>query len=403
MTILERNPSPLLHDQGAGVVAGGDTQAFFDQYDRTRAQTSCKSNRRIYLSRSGSIVHEEAMLQHMTSWDTLYHVLRANFDGVQSAYCDVPETLASDGKTRYAHDRSVTGFQVRQDNGRIDVRWRNSAGDQGTETADLLIGSDGPSSGVRGQLVPSVQRKLAGYCALRGTVPEMQASEEARAVFVNGFTFFHADGLQILAYLIAGENGNTTPGHRLLNFVWYKNFPVESAEFKDLMTDSHGQVHRYTLPPGSMRPEFWDKMKRYASANMPPQFAELVHKTTSPFAQAVTDVITPTNDFHNGKVLLMGDALAGLRPHTVASTSQAAFDAMQIAAWLSGKQTRAQMMRQMVSFARLIQHRGVQMGNRSQLETGVPLDKHIEDRNRASTPRHKEVYPPWTLVGLPEE
>lgn len=31
-TILERNPSPLLQNQGAGIVAGGDTLAFFNKY-----------------------------------------------------------------------------------------------------------------------------------------------------------------------------------------------------------------------------------------------------------------------------------------------------------------------------------------------------------------------------------
>lgn len=36
--ILERSPTKLLHNQGAGVVAGNETQQFFDEY--VRAGTS---------------------------------------------------------------------------------------------------------------------------------------------------------------------------------------------------------------------------------------------------------------------------------------------------------------------------------------------------------------------------
>jgi len=40
-----------------------------------------------------------------------------------------------------------------------------------------------------------------------------------------------------------------------------------------------------------------------------------------------------------GKVLLIGNALAGFRPYTVASTSQAAYDALLLAGLVSGKIT----------------------------------------------------------------
>jgi len=40
-----------------------------------------------------------------------------------------------------------------------------------------------------------------------------------------------------------------------------------------------------------------------------------------------------------GKVLLVGGALAGFRPHTVASTPQAAYDALLLADLVSGKIT----------------------------------------------------------------
>lgn len=31
------------------------------------------------------------MVQKMTSWDLVYNILRANYDGVKSDYCGVPK------------------------------------------------------------------------------------------------------------------------------------------------------------------------------------------------------------------------------------------------------------------------------------------------------------------------
>jgi 2-polyprenyl-6-methoxyphenol hydroxylase-like FAD-dependent oxidoreductase len=87
--------------------------------------------------------------------------------------------------------------------------------------ADLVIGVDGPSSTVRTTFHSEVQRKFVGCCALRGTVREDEASASAKEAFQERFTFFHADGIQILAYLIPGTYGSIKPGERLVNFIWY--------------------------------------------------------------------------------------------------------------------------------------------------------------------------------------
>lgn len=50
------------------------------------------------------------------------------------------------------------------------------------------------------------------------------------------------------------------------------------------------------------------------------QFSKVVMKTKHPFVQLITDVISPSAVFHEGHVILVGDALSGARPHTTAST-----------------------------------------------------------------------------------
>lgn len=132
------------------------------------------------------------------------------------------------------------------------------------------------------------------------------------------------------------------------------------------MTDKDGKRHPITLPVGKMQPQVWDKQKKYASEVLPPQYAEAIGKTQQPFIQAITDVISPNNRFLDGKVLLVGDALAGFRPHTAASTSQAAFDARMLGEWQTGAMDQKDYDRKLMEYAEELQHHGVVLGERSQ-------------------------------------
>lgn len=328
-------------------------------------------------------------------WDLAYYLLRANYDYTKSNYCETPQPLPEEGKAEHQHDRKVTALE-REGEG-VRVFWESSkVAEKGSLLADFVIGADGPSSTVRKLLQSDAHRTYAGYCALRGTVPEGQVSQAAREAFAERFTFFHASGLQILAYLIPGKDGSVEPGQRLVNFVYYTNFPEGSQELEEIMTDKEGHRRHITMPPGMMSSKAWEKQKQIAQARLPPQFAEIVCKTQQPFVQAVTDCISSTNEYMDGKVILVGDALAGFRPHTVASTSQACFDAMILADYVAGKISHQEWKKQTLGFARYIQKRGVDMGTRSQFQE-LPLQEHIHDRNVASTPREKEVYPDWAI------
>lgn len=323
-----------------------------------------------------------------------YSLLRANFDYTATNYCETPSPLPREGRAVHLHDRKVTGLETAED--QVRVSWETSKGEKRSLAADFVIGADGPGSTVRKILQPDVQRTYAGYCALRGTVPEGQVSSAAKEAFCERFTFFHTSGIQILAYLIPGNNGTVEPGQRLVNFVYYTNFLEGSDELEEILTDKNGQRRHITMPPGMMPSAVWEKQKKIAKERLPPQFAEIVCKTQHPFVQAVTDCISPRNEYMDGKAILVGDALAGFRPHTVASTSQACFDSMILADYVAGKISREDWKRQTMGFARYIQKRGVDMGNRSQFKE-LPLEEHIHDRNVASTPREKEVYPDWAV------
>ncbi|KAH6380646.1 hypothetical protein HBI14_241080 [Parastagonospora nodorum] len=182
ITLLERSPTPLLHNQGAGI-CGRDIAA--------------RSASRQYLNKDGKIVHEEAMRQNMTSWNLFYHIFRANVDGVKSDH----------RPSRKRREIIIAQFEI-----------GNS--EKGETEADLLIAADGPSSTIRSLLAPNNQRTYAGYVALRGTLIESEANPQTLATFSERFTFFHGPGVQILAYLILGLNGTLEPSQRLINFVY---------------------------------------------------------------------------------------------------------------------------------------------------------------------------------------
>lgn len=324
--------------------------------------------------------------------------MRANYDGIVSDYCEVPPADHSHGKAVHLHDHNVTDFVLEDDsatsNKRVRIFYKTSKEETGSVLGDILIGADGPGSSIRRKLCPDVQRTYAGYCALRGTVPEHSASPEALEAFSERFAFFHAPGIQILAYLIPGENGTVEPGKRLINFVYYTNFPENSPELEQIMTDKNGVRHNITMPPGLTDPKAWEVRMQLARQNLPAQFAEIVCTTQKPFVQAVTDVLSPNHTFWDDRIVLIGDALAGFRPHTVASTSQAAFDAMVYADYVAGKIGRERWRKETMGFARFVQRRGVDMGTRSQFEK-LPVEELIGDRDRASVPRKEEVYPEW--------
>ncbi|CAD6575723.1 MAG: hypothetical protein ASARMPREDX12_007457 [Alectoria sarmentosa] len=362
--IFERNPTPLLHNQGAGVVAGGHTQDFFNKYDATRRPIAVTSKLRQYLDLQGNQIYEEGTVQKMTSWDLLYYLLRANFDGVESGYCKVPEPLETDGQGTYGYGHMVKN--VKDLGEQVEIEYEDKRGEVDTTTADMVIGADGPSSTLRKILLPAVKRDYAGYVAWRGTVPEQEASPMAKETFVEKFTFYHSRGTQILSYVIPGENGSLEPGERLINWVWYCNYPQDSTEFKQLLTDSNGKTHHVTLPIGTIRKETVEQQRQYAKEVLPPQFAEIVCDTKQPFIQAITDVVSPGNSFFDGKLLLIGDAVAGFRPHTAASTSQAALDAQKLYELMNGEIGLGQWEEETMEFAKDMQRRGVEMGQRSQ-------------------------------------
>jgi 2-polyprenyl-6-methoxyphenol hydroxylase-like FAD-dependent oxidoreductase len=150
------------------------------------------------LDRTGRPLSQDHRQQKMVSWDLLYFVMRACFDGLQSEYCEVPPATAGDGTASYEYSRKVTNVTSKGTE-QLEVKFEDPDGKKGVEVADMVLAADGSNSTIRKLLVPDVERKYAGYVAWRGTLLESEATEELKDTFVDHFTFFHGPGIQILA------------------------------------------------------------------------------------------------------------------------------------------------------------------------------------------------------------
>lgn len=167
----------------------------------------------------------------------------------------------------------------------------------------------------------------AGYAAWRGTVAEERLGRATLVTLADALVYQVIRGSHILVYPIPNADGATEPGRRLLNFVWYRNYPGPAVD--DLMTDRMGVRRDTTLPPGIVDPVHVQEMRAFATSHLAPALAEVVLGADEPFVQAVFDIEVSRMAF--GRTCLIGDAAFALRPHIAAGTAKAASDGWALA------------------------------------------------------------------------
>jgi 2-polyprenyl-6-methoxyphenol hydroxylase-like FAD-dependent oxidoreductase len=128
--------------------------------------------------------------------------------------------------------------------------------------------------------------------------------------------------------------------------VWYYNLADRSAALDEVLTDAAGRTHGNTVPSGLVRPEVWQKHLATTLPAMAAPFAALLAATQQPFVTKVNDALCETAAFHDGKVLLVGDALVAFRPHLAVATEQAAQHCLTLARVWEGKITVQQWARE---------------------------------------------------------
>lgn len=300
--IYERTQRTL-SSRGGGVVLQADVVEAFDRAGIPHQNLGVVAKERYYLQRNGTI-QTMPMRQTLTSWNSLYNSLRRHF----------PDE-------HYHQGKSLTNFQQ---NDKVTALFLD-----GTQaTGDLLIGADGLTSTVRQILLPTYNPMYAGYVGYRGLVYEGELDPETAAIMTERFVFYQFRNSHILQYVIPGENESLVPGERRFNWVWYVNYD-QATELPRVLTDNNGKLRDYSIPPGMMANDIEQEMREYAERVLVPPFQKLIAATKEPFVQAILDLGVPNMAFE--RVALVGDAAFIPRPHTAASVSKAAQNAITLA------------------------------------------------------------------------
>ncbi|KIN02677.1 hypothetical protein OIDMADRAFT_119509 [Oidiodendron maius Zn] len=293
--ILEQSTSSERLEGGIGIALGPDALEFFRRYDLMR-QSSYISNPSVqFLNSLSEVMRFIKRPMEMSTWNRLYYNLRANFDGIKVAF----------SQTRQIRLKSTDGRVTVQSEDLLD-------GGRYYLQADLAIVSDGASSQIRLLLIPDVQRQYAGYLAY---VDESEVSEETRKILGPNFTSYIC--IKAVAYsgtyIIPGKDGSLQPGDRRINWVWYDDCELDSPTFSEVLTSKTGHIHRNYVPVWQIRPSSWELQVEKASTSLIPPMLELVKKTINPAISVVHDFACPWATFFDGKVVLVGDALALFR------------------------------------------------------------------------------------------
>jgi 2-polyprenyl-6-methoxyphenol hydroxylase-like FAD-dependent oxidoreductase len=255
----------------------------------------------VCLDQDGRVIYEMPLSRVMIAWAQIYRPLK---DALPSqCYCGGKQL------ERIEQDpESVTAIFA----------------DGTRETGDLLIGADGLRSTVRGQFLPALKPIYAGYIAWRAMVPENDIPVAVRETVFGRYAFCLPDGEVGVSYPVPGREGDSRPGFRNSNIVWYRR--VDLKTLHDLCTDSEGRPHDISIPPPLVRPEVVAGIKKTSHALLARPIAEIFCACEQPFFQPIYDLASPRIVF--GRVALLGDAAFVARPHVGAGVTKAALDAV---------------------------------------------------------------------------
>lgn len=299
--VYERS-SAALQERGTGIVVLPITEKYFTQRgDAGDRRVSLELTDWTYVDQAGVVISTDPDHYRFSGWSTVYRALLEEFD---------PD--------RYHLDSEMVGFDRRADGVTLHLA------DGRRIDGDMLVCADGLASTARSILLSEVEPTYAGYVAWRAITPESELSTSSLAALRDAMLYQVLDHSHILVYAIPSPDGRVGPGERIINSVWYRNYPDGDA-FEALMTDRDGRRRSATMPPGTIRSEFTSEMWSAADQTLSPAIREVVLACREPLVQAIFDLEVPQMVF--GRVVILGDAAFGLRPHVAAGQAKACADA----------------------------------------------------------------------------
>jgi 2-polyprenyl-6-methoxyphenol hydroxylase-like FAD-dependent oxidoreductase len=174
-------------------------------------------------------------------------------------------------------------------------------------TANLVIGADGYRSVVRQLVAPDLPDAIyAGYGLWRGTIAEADmpagVSFDRRRKKGDLWT----DRYRLVSYEIPGPNGEVTPGHRTINWVWYDPDCTSIFEMSGCVED---KIVKRSLLRHELTPALIHRLEKLAKANWPEPWRGMILGTLdirNVFATPIAEYV-PVR-LVRGPLVLLGDA-----------------------------------------------------------------------------------------------
>ncbi|KAL3146900.1 hypothetical protein ABBQ38_014872 [Trebouxia sp. C0009 RCD-2024] len=308
VTVLERAPAVSGNSLGAGLgleesvcelLRSWTSKADFD---RNSLPLHTEVNRVIENRKANILTHDSSYQHRSTHWSNIHHTLL--------------HALPDQSIIHFHH--TVTDFH--QAEGSNQVRVTAEVGEKKelkTFEGELLVAADGSMSQVRAKFRPEDNRRYSGYIAWRGVMqvgenPEVAAAvRKAYAGMGDTLYFDIAKGTHAVLYELPEER---------LNWLWYVNQPQPELQGSSV-----------TLKATEDRIQH---MHMEADQIWPPELAQLMKATKSPFINAIFDR-EPLDQFVWGRVALLGEAAHPTTPHGLRSTNMAISDAGKLGAAIS--------------------------------------------------------------------
>lgn len=307
--VYERSAGAMT-SKGGGIVLQENMISWFeDALGLDISTLSSRTNYVRYFDRDGAVISDQPAVWFNTSWATIYSRLLQVF-----------------GTGRYHRGQQVVGLEQGNESATIEL----SSGER--VAADLVVFADGIRSTGRSLLSPQTKPRYAGYIGWRGTVPENELRPKTLDRISDAMNYFVCENTHIILYPIPGPNGDFEPGHRLANYVWYRNVP-EGEELDTLVTDTRGRVCKVSVQAGDVQQHFVDQLFRDAEKELPDIMAEVVLKTKQPFIQILRDIAVDRMVYN--RAVILGDAAFASRPHAAAGAAKAVSDAVSLSEHLS--------------------------------------------------------------------
>jgi 2-polyprenyl-6-methoxyphenol hydroxylase-like FAD-dependent oxidoreductase len=205
------------------------------------------------------------------------------------------------------------------------------AADGGEYRADLVIGADGARSTVRATVDPDVPdaryagvllwRSLVDEQAMPGGVAVLDAGEPSRE--------FYAGPYRLVTYLVPGAAGQTSPGQRRLNMVWYD--PEEGDLLRDMGLLAGETIHG-SLAPGALPRPVRDRLTDFAAANWPSPWREALAVALHSGTVFGTPIVHyEPRRLARGRAALAGDAAHAASPMVGGGFRQGLYDVAALA------------------------------------------------------------------------